>query len=63
VIVRMPGRPLDKASQFLSNPVPSGVTSPSPVMTTLRCSVVFTNPNQVVIELEPKDRRVVREGQ
>ena len=43
VILRIPERPAIKASQFLSTPVPNGVTRPRPVTTTLRYSVRVHN--------------------
>jgi hypothetical protein len=38
----MPDRPATNARQFLSTPVPKGVTNPTPVTTTLRPSDVLT---------------------
>lgn len=45
----MPDSPLQALSQFLSTPVPRGVTKPSPVTTTLligKTSLAVTHPNK-----------------
>src|ERR1019366_5147175 len=44
VIRPIPDRPAIRASQFLSTPTPSGVTSPTPVTTTRRSSIGLIRP-------------------
>src|ERR1035437_7362058 len=44
VISAIPDRPAIRASQFLSTPTPSGVTSPTPVITTRRASIGLIRP-------------------